>query len=261
MTESTFVHGDYTHLAKHYGHRAGYSLTVLNALANYVGSAGERPLFADVGAGTGKLTENLLDVGLSGYAVEPNDSMRAEGMVYYNHPGRLTWMKGSAEATELPDGCVDWVLMGSSFHWVDSDLALPEFHRILKPGGFLTALWNPRALDMSELEQRVEDRIHQIVPELKRVSSGGSKYTQSIDDTLESTGQFDNVIFMEAPHRVIMSKTRYLGLWESVNDVRVQAGELRFQQIRRAIQDEIADVEQIVARYRTRAWTVRRIDG
>lgn len=33
---------------------------------------------ADIGAGTGKLTENLVSIGLGGFAVEPNDAMRAE---------------------------------------------------------------------------------------------------------------------------------------------------------------------------------------
>ena len=36
--------------------------------------------------------------------------------------------------------------MGSSFHWADTLQALEEFHRILRPGGFFTAIWNPRLL-------------------------------------------------------------------------------------------------------------------
>lgn len=39
-------------------------------------------MVADVGAGTGKLTENLIELGLHGYAVEPNDAMRGEGISY-----------------------------------------------------------------------------------------------------------------------------------------------------------------------------------
>lgn len=73
-------HGDFTELAKFYGNRPGYSKIVLECLRNHVfNSIGEGKV-ADVGAGTGKLTENLKEIGLSGYAVEPNAAMRAEAV-------------------------------------------------------------------------------------------------------------------------------------------------------------------------------------
>ena len=55
-------HGDFTELAEFYVHRPGYSGSLLSMLYAYVKST--RPpnyaiLVADVGAGTGKLTENL----------------------------------------------------------------------------------------------------------------------------------------------------------------------------------------------------------
>lgn len=71
-------HGDFTELAKFYGNRPGYSKVVLECLKNHIfNSVGEGKV-ADIGAGTGKLTENLVEIGLSGYAVEPNAAMRME---------------------------------------------------------------------------------------------------------------------------------------------------------------------------------------
>ena len=73
--------GDFTQLAKAYINRTGYSLHALRAIAKYI-NAYQTPNFlvADVGAGTGKLTENLIEIGLKGYAIEPNSSMLHEGM-------------------------------------------------------------------------------------------------------------------------------------------------------------------------------------
>ncbi len=235
-TSAPLLQGDFTGLAKNYHHRAGYSLTVLSALASHVGAGRDGFIFADVGAGTGKHTENLLEMGLSGYAVEPNDAMREEGERRCHAPDRLAWSNGQAESTGLPSSSVRWVLMGSSFHWADPALAIPEFHRILKPDGFLSVLWNPRDLEKSILEQRIEKQISRLVPELRRVSSGGAKYTQGLEEKLTLGGYFDDVIFMEAPHQVMMDKGRYRGLWQSVNDVRAQAGEARFKQILQAIE-------------------------
>ncbi len=71
-------HGDFTELAKFYVNRPGYSKIVLQCLKNHIfNSIGEGKV-ADIGAGTGKLTENLAEIGLSGFAVEPNEAMRAE---------------------------------------------------------------------------------------------------------------------------------------------------------------------------------------
>ena len=71
-------HGDFTELAKFYVDRPGYSKVALECLKNYVFNMVGEGKVADIGAGTGKLTENLIEIGLRGYAVEPNCAMRAE---------------------------------------------------------------------------------------------------------------------------------------------------------------------------------------
>lgn len=249
--------GDFSQLAKAYRHRTGYSLQVLKALAAYMGGWREGFAVADVGAGTGKLTENLLELGLHVTAVEPNDAMRAEGILQLGQQARLRWQSGSGEATGLADQSVDWVLMASSFHWTDQRLALAEFKRILRPGGFFTALWNPRDLEVSPLHQRIEEQIHELAPGIQRVSSGLGKYTQGLEATLLESGDFGNLIFMEAPHHVEMTPERYLGAWRSVNDIQTQAGPAVFEQILTMIGEEIKEMETVCVPYKTRAWTVQ----
>lgn len=90
----------------------------------------------DLGAGTGKLTERLLALGLDVIAVEPLDEMRAL-IPTAAHPTR-----GTAEAIPLPDGSVDAVFVGQAFHWFDPVRALPEMARVLRPGGTVGLLWN-----------------------------------------------------------------------------------------------------------------------
>lgn len=249
-------HGDFTELAKFYVDRPGYSLVLLNYIKTYIrDTLGRDIVVADVGAGTGKLTENLEQIGLAGYAVEPNDAMRQEGMNLFAGKNTFEWRSGSAESTGLPDECVDWVLMGSSFHWADATRATEEFRRILRPGGFFTAVWNPRDIQRSDIHRKIEDMIYKEVPGMKRVSSGSVITTEMMAQ--KAGDHFRDLIFMECMHDELMSKERYMNIWRSVNDIRVQAGEEGFRRILKNIGDILKDYSEISVPYKSRAWTAQ----
>ena len=252
-------HGDFTALAKDYINRPGYSREVLRMLGRAIGMDRRDFFVADVGAGTGKLTLELARLGMIGCAVEPNDAMRAEGIKAFENDRSFVWSKGTAEHTDLPESSFDWVLMGSSFHWANTKEALTEFHRILKPGGYFTAIWNPRELEGHPVHEQIEKLIVDAVPDMKRVSSGHKQNIGDIESKLLSTKQFGNIVFTEAPHQIRMSKERYMGIWRSVNDIRVQAGEELFRKILKQIEELIAPLDEITVYYRSRAWTVQAI--
>lgn len=94
-------------------------------------------LIADIGAGTGMLSEVFLSNSNPVIAVEPNDEMRASCEHLQHTSPRLTIRNATAEATGLPDASVDIVAAGRAIHWFDIPRALTEFRRILQPDGWM----------------------------------------------------------------------------------------------------------------------------
>jgi SAM-dependent methyltransferase len=99
----------------------------------------EARLVVELGAGTGKLTRAVAAIGVRVVAVEPDPRMLA-----VLHGLGLEGMEGSAEAIPFDDGSADGVVAGSSLHWFERGRALPEIHRVLRPGGRFGFGWNHR---------------------------------------------------------------------------------------------------------------------
>lgn len=251
-------HGDFTGLADDYSrYRPGYSSTVLSALLGLLEDDVATLDVADVGAGTGLWTRLLHARGFRTVtAIEPNDDMRSAGMRDTATLG-INWRAGSGEATGLPDASVDLLTMASSFHWVDFHRACTEFCRVLRPERWFVALWNPRLVEANPLLVDIEDEITRLRPNIKRVSSGRSEFTESLTERLLAQPGFADVVYLEGRHTVVQNVDRYLGAWRSVNDVRVQLGERDFAEFLNYAEKRLADVGAVETTYLTRAWAAR----
>jgi len=160
--------------------RPGYPEEVLSWFTDQLELRPGR-IVLDLGAGTGKLTRALVETGARVLALEPGDNMRAQ--LERSVPGAEI-VAGSAEAIPLPDGSVDAATAGQSFHWFRFDEAVPEIHRVLRPGGRLALVWNERDQD-NPLQREVTELISPFVPPQRpRVLEAGWR------ETLERSGLF-----------------------------------------------------------------------
>jgi SAM-dependent methyltransferase len=130
----------------------------------------------DLGAGTGRLTQLLVDRADEVVAIEPDERMRA--VLEREVPGARA-VDGRGESIPLPDGSVDAVLASSSWHWMDSVPTLSEVARVLVPGGVLGVMWTGaarmgRAISKAEaVHNRLQRPAHPAVgtaPSATRVS-------------------------------------------------------------------------------------------
>ncbi|MEW5989491.1 MAG: class I SAM-dependent methyltransferase [Chloroflexota bacterium] len=124
-------------------YRPRYPQGVIDLLAEHYGFS-PAAIVADVGSGTGFLSELFLQNSNLVYGVEPNKEMREAAETLLAAYPNFRSVEGTAEATTLADHSVDWVTAGQSFHWFDPDLAQVEFGRVLRPGGRVALIWNDR---------------------------------------------------------------------------------------------------------------------
>ena len=250
---------DFTGLAKDYSqNRPEYSASVLDASLGLLDKPPSEVDFVDVGAGTGIWTRMVFAAGVNSViAVEPNGDMRTNGIADTQNTS-IRWLEGSAEATGLSDSSADWLSMASSFHWADFGSATHEFHRVLRPGGRFTALWNPRLIEVNPILVEIEEHLSTLRPNIKRVSSGRSGITETLTEKLWASPYFDDVVYLEGRHVIKITSERYMRAWRSVNDLRVQLGPDKFDAFLDFVEKRISELQVIDATYLTRAWSARR---
>jgi SAM-dependent methyltransferase len=90
---------------------------------------------ADLGAGTGKLTQTLARAGLDVVAVEPLEAMRAR-------IPDVEVVAATAENLPFAGGSLAAAFSADAFHWFDADAAAAELHRVLRPRGGVALLWH-----------------------------------------------------------------------------------------------------------------------
>jgi ubiquinone/menaquinone biosynthesis C-methylase UbiE len=150
-------------------YRPGYPGEVVDLLKSECGLTSDS-IIADVGSGTGILSEVLLKNGNEVLGVEPNSAMRAAGELLLKKYSRFRSIAGSAEATTLESSSIDLITVGQAFHWFDGPQARAEFVRVLKPQGFAVLIWNERRLDSTPFLRSYEELLLNYGTDYEQVS-------------------------------------------------------------------------------------------
>lgn len=137
-------------------YRPGYPPQVLETLRSECALT-QQSVVADIACGTGIFTRVLLENGNRVYGVEPNREMREAAERLLADCPKFTSVAGTAEATTLPAGSVDFATAAQAAHWFNLPKALAEFTRILKPKGWAVLIWNERCTDTTPFLRTYED--------------------------------------------------------------------------------------------------------
>ncbi len=136
-------------------HRPGYPKACIEFIRNQF-NIDSGSSIADIGSGTGILTELLLGLDATVIGVEPNDDMRSIAEQHLNHNNRFLSISGTGESTNLADNSVDLITVAQAFHWLDPVKSKKEFKRILKIPNNIAILWNIQTRD-NDFDRKYEE--------------------------------------------------------------------------------------------------------
>jgi SAM-dependent methyltransferase len=200
----------------------------------------------DLGAGTGKLTRDLVPRFARVIAVEPDDAMRE---VLQEVVPEADALAGSAAAIPLGADSVDAVFTAEAFHWFASDETVAEIVRVLRPRGGFAIFWN---VEFGEPQPPMGDAVDSLIdeafarggsPGLPRVLSGAWR------EPLERS-RFGALDEATSEREVVRDRERWLANMLSVSSIASQSDEERLALATR-LRELVADVE-----YRWRIGTV-----
>jgi len=137
-------------VANYLKYRPGYPHEIIEVLKTKCGLT-PKSVVADLGSGTGLLSEMFLKEGNRVFGVEPNAEMRSAGEEALVRYPNFVSINAIAERTTLPDHSIDFVTAGQAFHWFNREDARYEFLRILKPHGWIALVWNGFRVEKSPL--------------------------------------------------------------------------------------------------------------
>jgi len=150
-------------------YRPSYPAAIIPLLESECGLKPES-VVADIGSGTGFMSELFLKHGNNVIGVEPNAEMRAAGERLLTKYPNFISVNATAEETSLRDASIDLIVAGQAFHWFDQPKSKPEFKRILKPGGWVVLVWNGFRVETSLLVRGYQELLVEYGTDYKEVS-------------------------------------------------------------------------------------------
>lgn len=242
---------DYSDLADAYLKRPDYSEPAIEAMLSIFGVKKQHKV-CDIGAGVAHLTLMLADRDYDVVAVEPNDSMRRNGIVRTQKYTNVSWFEGTGENTGQASGSFDFVTFGSSFNVCDRQEALKETARLLKPKGWFACMWNNRNLE-DEIQSSIENIIKSTVPDY---DYGTRRETQT--EVITASGLFGPVVHISSNVQHQQSLSECVEAWRSHATLERQTGSL-FPKVITEIERYLKGLNQVTIEipYTTNVWVAQ----
>lgn len=142
--------------ANFYNSRPAYAVECIDYLKNTM-KISKNSTIGDIGAGTGILSRQILELGCNLVAIEPNKCMFEALKKNLSDQKKAVVIQATAENTTLDNNILDGIVVGTAFHWFDIDKFKSECKRILKKGSKVAIL---RIFNNSKADKMLDEKYH-----------------------------------------------------------------------------------------------------
>ncbi len=171
------------------------------------------------GSGTGKATRLLVARGFDVTAVEPDAAM-AE--VARRQAPDASFIVSSFEEAELPSHHFAAVVAAQSWHWVDGEIGPRKAAEVLRPGGWITLIWNRPDLDSCAWHDDLQPIYERIVPGMEHgVRKSFSNSLPRAAAQLERDGWFGTPVQRLVPWVAQYTSAEYIEFLNTHSDKRM----------------------------------------
>ena len=210
--------------AGYHAARPDYPEWVFGVLCERCGLAHNAATF-EIGAGTGKATLRLLELGAHPLiAVEPDDRL-ASFLRETVRNEALTVVISTFEEAVLREASFDLGFSATAFHWLNEDPALAKVATLLRPGGWWAMVWNtfgdPHRLDP------FHEATKTLLDGPSSPANGASDVSFALDaearlSALERTHAFDIVDHRTSEWSLVLDPDQTVALYATYSNINIR---------------------------------------
>lgn len=205
--------------------RPAYPDWVFQTLCERCGLARGAAVF-EIGAGSGKATRRLLDLGANPMVALEPDPRLAAFLRNTISDTALRVVVASFEDAALDVASFDLGVCATAFHWLQENPALLKIADLLRPGGWWAAFWNVFGDDSRP--DPFHDATKALLPGPSSPSEGSHGRPFALDtaariEALRQAGRFDNVQYRTAAWSLELDPEQTVALYATFSNTNIRS--------------------------------------
>ena len=201
----------------YHAYRPGYPTELIEDILQLSGIQPDGSIL-EIGGGTGKATLLFAQKGFSMLCLEPGQNLLKVAERNLAVYPRVRFVKARFEEWDGEHLKFDLVISAQAYHWVPEGVRYAKTASILKERGYLAAFWNMYPGMDHKIREALDQVYRQRAPELAKAPKPMNETTESIANSIRSSGYFENVVVRKYPWSLRYSTKEYLGLLNTYSD-------------------------------------------